>query len=106
MNVGMEMYISFVGYMQWLHKFFCNPFVTRLGILPMGHLFDTTMSALNERQKNPDARADLASHWFKGLEKAKEDKSTLFNLRCLQSFATANVGAGSDTVSTGLQSFV
>lgn len=26
--------------------------------------------------------------------------------RCLESFATANVGAGSDTVSAGLQSFV
>lgn len=43
---------------------------------------------------------------FKGLEKAKKDNSRLFNQRCLESFATANIGAGSDTVSTGLQSFV
>lgn len=67
---------------------------------------EVTMSALKERQRNPDARPDLASHWFKGLDKATQDKSRLFNQRCLESFATANVGAGSDTVSTGLQSFV
>lgn len=127
------MYIAFVGYLQWLHVIFANPFVTWLGVLPMGHLFDTTMTALQERQKNPDARPDLVSHWFRGLEKAKKDESRLFTRkpnfltchtshhsrlcsisiescgyleRCLESFATANVGAGSDTVSAGLQSFV
>lgn len=106
MNGAMECYIAFVGYLQWLHIIFANPFITWLGILPMGHLFDTTMSSLKERQKNPDARADLAGHWFRGLEKAKKEKSRVFNQRCLEAFATANVGAGSDTVSTGLQSFV
>ncbi|KAK8116160.1 hypothetical protein PG984_012662 [Apiospora sp. TS-2023a] len=106
MNLAMEAYIAFVGYMQWLHGIFANPLVTRLGVLPMGHLFDTTMAALAERRQNPDARADLASHWFRGLDKAEKEGSRLFDLRCLQSFATANVGAGSDTVSAGLQSFV
>jgi hypothetical protein len=106
MNMGMEIYIAFAGYFQWLHRVFCNPFVTWLAILPMGHLFDTTMKALSEREKDPNARQDLSTHWFRGLEKAKEDKSKIFNLRCLQAFATANVGAGSDTVSAGLQSFV
>lgn len=106
MNTGLEIYIAFVGYLQWLHVIFANPFVTWLGVLPMGHLFDTTMTALKERAENPDARPDLAGHWFRGLEKAKKDGSRLFNQRCLESFATANVGAGSDTVSAGLQSFV
>lgn len=78
MNTGLEMYIAFVGYLQWLHVIFANPFVTWLGVLPMGHLFDTTMTALQERQKNPDARPDLVSHWFRGLEKAKKDESRLF----------------------------
>ncbi|ROW05402.1 hypothetical protein VSDG_00565 [Cytospora chrysosperma] len=106
MNSIMETYIAFVGYLQWLHVIFANPFVTWLKVMPMGHLYDTTMTALKERQKNPDARPDLAGHWFKGLEKAKKDRSRFFNQRCLEAFATANVGAGSDTVSTGLQSFV
>ncbi|KAK7931347.1 hypothetical protein PG985_002059 [Apiospora marii] len=106
MNLAMEAYIAFVGYLQWLHGLFANPLVTKLGVLPMGHLFDTTMAALAERRRNPDARADLAAHWFRGLDKAEQDGSRLFDLRCLQSFATANVGAGSDTVSAGLQSFV
>ncbi|KAI1846989.1 hypothetical protein JX265_006814 [Neoarthrinium moseri] len=106
MNLGMEIYIAFAGYFQWVHRLFANPVTTWLAILPMGHLFDTTMTALNERQKDPEASNDLAAHWFKGLEKAKKDQSKLFDLRCLQAFATANVGAGSDTVSAGLQSFV
>lgn len=81
MNTGLEMYTAFVGYLQWLHVIFANPLATWLGVLPMGHLFDTTMTALQERQKNPDARPDLVSHssWFRGLEKAKKDGSRLFN---------------------------
>lgn len=43
---------------------------------------------------------------FRGLERAKKDNSRLFSQQCLESFATENIGAGSDTVSTGLQSFV
>lgn len=38
MNGAMECYIAFVGYLQWLHVIFANPFVTWLSILPMGHL--------------------------------------------------------------------
>lgn len=38
MNGAMECYIAFVGHLQWLHIIFANPFVTWLGILPMGHL--------------------------------------------------------------------
>ncbi|KAH8898560.1 cytochrome P450 [Thozetella sp. PMI_491] len=106
MNLAMEMYISYVGYFQILHYIFANPLITWLGVLPLGHLFDTTMRALEERQKDPDARQDISSHWFRGLEKAKQDRSRLFDERCLRAFATANVGAGSDTVSTGLQSFI
>lgn len=78
MNTGLEIYIAFVGYLQWLHVIFPNPFVTSLGVLPMGHLFDTTMIALKESQENPDARPDLVSHWFRGLEQAKKDGSRLF----------------------------
>jgi len=51
MNTGLEIYIAFVGYLQWLHVIFANPFVTSVGVLPMGHLFDTTMIALKEHQK-------------------------------------------------------
>ena len=50
MNLAMEAYIAFVGYLQWLHRLFANPLVTRLGVLPMGHLFDTTMAVLAERR--------------------------------------------------------
>lgn len=103
---GVEAYITFVGYFQWIHRLLSNPFTTWLGILPMGHIYDTTMAALSERQKNPDARFDLAAHWFQGLERAKKEGSKIFDLRCLQAFASSNVTAASETVSAGLQSFV
>ncbi|RYP56588.1 hypothetical protein DL769_009907 [Monosporascus sp. CRB-8-3] len=102
----LETYVTFIGYFQWIHRLFANPFTTWLGILPMGHVFDTTMAALDKRQKNPDARFDLAAHWFRGLERAKKEGSKVFDLRILQAFATGNVSAGADTVSAGLQSFV
>ncbi|RYP51953.1 hypothetical protein DL768_002829 [Monosporascus sp. mg162] len=102
----LETYVTFIGYFQWIHRLFANPFTTWLGILPMGHVFDTTMAALDKRQKNPDARFDLAAHWFRGLERAKREGSKVFDLRILQAFATGNVSAGADTVSAGLQSFV
>ncbi|EMR65517.1 putative ras family gtpase protein [Eutypa lata UCREL1] len=103
---GVEAYITFVGYFQWIHRLLSNPFTTWLGILPMGHIYDTTMAALSERQKNSDARFDLAAHWFQGLERAKKEGSKIFDLRCLQAFASSNVTAASETVSAGLQSFV
>ncbi|KAK6854439.1 hypothetical protein PG995_009532 [Apiospora arundinis] len=86
MNVGMEVYIAFAS-CPWAISSTppCRPW---------------------RNAARTQTRADLAAHWFKGLEKAEQDGSKLFNLRCLQSFATANVGAGSDTVSAGLQSFV
>lgn len=67
---------------------------------------NTSIAALRERQKNPDARFDMAAHWFRGVEKARKDGYEGFDDRHVLSAAVSNLGAGSDTVSCGMQTFV
>lgn len=38
MNGILQIYIAFLGHLQWIHILFANPLVTWLGIFPMGHL--------------------------------------------------------------------
>jgi cytochrome P450 len=106
MNMGLEIYIAVVGFYTWIHRIIANPVVTWSQLLPMGHIFHTAVTALEERRQDPDARFDVAAHWFRSLERAKKENSPHFNLRYLQAAATSNVAAGADTVSAGLQSFV
>ncbi|KAI1340026.1 cytochrome P450 [Xylariaceae sp. FL0016] len=105
MNVGLEFYLSIFGFYRWVHWLVANPLVTWTQLVPMGHLYHTAAGALDERRKNPDARFDLSAHWFKGLAKAEKENSPHFNMKYLVAAASSNVGAGSDTVSCGLQSF-
>lgn len=77
-----------------------NPLTSRL--LPWGHLFNTAFRALAERRASPDARFDVVAHW---LRTAAEHPDRLTE-RDILANATANVGAGSDTVSCAAQSFL
>jgi cytochrome P450 len=70
--------------------------------MPYGHLYDTTFKAIDQRRKNPDARYDLIEHWFKTHDEHPER----LTIRHIEAHAFQAVGAGSDTVSAGLQSFV
>lgn len=78
-----EAYVTFIGYFQWIHRVLANPFTTWLGVRPLGHMYDVTMAALRAREEDPDARRrfDIAAHWFRGLERAREDGSEVFDLR-------------------------
>ena len=80
-----------------------NRFVTWLGITPWGHIIDTAMGAVAERQSRPDVeRMDALGHWLRMLEVSggkmaeHEVRSASFNA----------VAAGNETVATGLQAFV
>lgn len=95
-------YVAMMGYMQWLHLLLSNPFVTWLNVLPFGHIIDTAMGAIKEREKNPDARFDVVQHWFKYLAEHPER----MHPREIQAAASNAVAAGTDTVATGLQAFV
>lgn len=101
-SLALNAYAAIAGFLQPLNLIVANPLVTWLAVLPMGHLFNTTMRAINERRGNEDARFDVVAHWFKTLAQHPER----MKLRDIYAQATTTVGAGADTVSCGLQSFV
>lgn len=99
----LSVYASVIGFVRWFHVIFLgNPFMTWLNILPMGHLFDTTTKAIDDRLENRDSRFDALAHWFRSVERHPESVS----MRDVYAIATGAVGAGSDTVSCSLQAFV
>lgn len=101
-SLAQNIYVAVGGYMQWFHLLLSNPLVTWLDVLPFGHIIDTAVSAINEREKNPDARFDAVAHWFRYLAQNPDRMSA----REVQSAATNAVAAGADTVACGLQAFV
>jgi cytochrome P450 len=76
--------------------------MTWLSILPMGHLFNTTRSVLEEREQNMNARFDAVQYCFKQNERFPEK----LTIRDIGTQALAAVGAGSDTVAAGIQAFI
>ncbi|GAB1318473.1 Pisatin demethylase [Madurella fahalii] len=88
------------GYFPWLNKLLANPFVTWTGILPFGLIYDTAMNAIAEREKNPGVQSDILTHWLKAYQEGK------VTLRDVQAQATLGVLAGTDAMSTGMQSFL
>ncbi|KAH9886115.1 cytochrome P450 [Xylariomycetidae sp. FL2044] len=99
-NLAQEEIGTPVSQFRWALLLLANPLVTYLGLSPGSMMMTTALTALVERQKNPDARFDMVAHWFRYL-KQHPDRT---NMRNIQSQTTTNVGAGSDTVSCALQS--
>ncbi|KAL4784109.1 cytochrome P450 [Aspergillus varians] len=100
---SLNAYIAAAGYFQWLHNLTLgNPLLSKLDLMPNNHLFDTTTAALERRQANPHPRNDMIEHWKRTLEEHPE-RMTIIDL---QATATGTVGAGADTISGALQSFV
>jgi hypothetical protein len=84
-----ECYISIAAFSQWLHNLLVgNPLVTWLDIIPTNYLAKTSNAALEERQKNQDARFDFVAHWLR-THKQHPDK---LSYRDLQSAVMSNVG--------------
>lgn len=90
-------------YRHWRNALLTNPIMTWLQILPMGHVFNTTMTAVHEREKNIDNQTNfvIVDHWLHTLKQSPER----LTLRNIYAQATNNVGAGADTVNSSLQSF-
>lgn len=91
---------ALVSHFRSIQLLALNPWTTKL--LPWGHLFNTAATALNERRQNPDARFDIVAHWLR-TSASHPDRLTE---RDILANTTANVGAGSDTVSCAMQSFL
>ncbi|KAK3310492.1 cytochrome P450 [Chaetomium strumarium] len=101
-SLALNAFATVLGFFQPWNRIIANPFVTWLQITPMGHLFDIAMTALNEREKNQDARFDVVAHWFRMLAQHPER----MQLRDIHVQTINSVSAGADTVSCGLQSFI
>lgn len=95
-NLTLNPLVAAAGFFIWAYvALVANPIITWTGLLPMGHLFNTTASAMKKRKENPDARFDIAAHWFKTQ---KENPGKLSD-RDIEAAATMGVGAGGDTTS-------
>lgn len=91
------------GFMRLLNRLILgNPLISRTGILPMGHIFNTSMKNLAEREKNDDSRFDMVAHWYRSYKK-HSDRISLIDYHAQ---VTSVLGAGGETVSCALQSFV
>jgi cytochrome P450 len=102
-SLALSAYISVAGYFRWINiALLANPVMTWLALLPMGHLFDTIKTVLADREKNANTRYDAVQYWLKQHER-HPDKLTI---REINAQALAAVGAGSDTVAAGIQSFI
>lgn len=100
-NEAMELFFVLFGFIRYVSYVFCNPLTTWLEVLPLGYMGEKAKSALAERKKNPDARFDIAAHWFRALEKNGPTK--IWNDDRVVAAAISNLGAGSDTISCAMQ---
>jgi cytochrome P450 len=102
-NVFLRLYMSILGHFPWAHNYLlANPMIEYFNLTPSMHVFDTAMAAIKFRSKNDEVRMDMLEQWKQQLEKHPErmdEQDILAN-------AVANLGAGSDTVSSVMQAFV
>lgn len=94
-NFGVQIFLCTFGFYRWASYIVNNPLVTWTQLLPVGHIVNTSITSISERQKNPDAKFDMCSHWFRGVEKAKAENYTHFTDRHLLAAAVSNLAAGS-----------
>lgn len=97
---ALALYIAVMGYYIWFHNLTLgNPLLSRLGIQPSSHIFDTCLAAIKARKENPKVRKDMMQQWLDTRAKYPDRmaESEIFGA------AVANVGAGADTVSSTMQ---
>jgi hypothetical protein len=65
-GAALNAYATIMGFFRRVHVVFVgNPLVASLKLLPMGHLFDTSVQAVEERLNNKDSRFDILAHWLR-----------------------------------------
>ncbi|KAL4940007.1 hypothetical protein BDV06DRAFT_213837 [Aspergillus oleicola] len=99
----LALYVSTMGHFIWLHNLTIgNPIMSRLGLLPASHTFDTAVAAIESRKKNPEALNDMMERWL-SVRNSHPDRMSEDDVFAA---AAANVGAGAETVSASLQALV
>ncbi|ORY04544.1 cytochrome P450 [Clohesyomyces aquaticus] len=98
----LTLYVTLAGFFQGIHRFTLGrPIVNDMKLMPTQHIFDTTLRAIQSRQKNAEVRKDVLSVWLK----QHEDHPDRFSEKELYGCVNMTVGAGADTVSASMQSF-
>ncbi|KAL4965467.1 cytochrome P450 [Aspergillus stella-maris] len=99
----LALYVSTMGHFIWFHNLTLgNPMMSRLGLIPANHTFDTAVAAIESRKRNPEARNDMMERWL-SVRKVHPDRMSEEDLFAA---AAGNVGAGAETVSAVLQALV
>lgn len=102
-SVALDLYAAIVGHFYWLHALFVgNPIITQSGILPMGHVYDYTMKAIEERKRNADASFDMIAHWLR----ANEENPKLVSHHDISAQAIIGVVGATDTITIALQALI
>lgn len=99
---ALAIYIAVLGHYVWLHHATLgNPLLSRLGLQPSSHIFDTAVDALERRKKNPEVRRDMVAQWMSVRNKDPDRmaEGEIF------AGAVVNIGAGAETMSASLQAF-
>ncbi|RDA92498.1 hypothetical protein CP533_6475 [Ophiocordyceps camponoti-saundersi (nom. inval.)] len=98
-----NVYSAIAGYFIRLHTLtVANPLISKLGILPMGYLYNTIVQSLDKRRNKIAPRFDMVAHWFKEHDKYPDD----FTIRDVYAVTVNSVFGGSDTTSIAMQSFI
>ncbi|KAJ6110130.1 hypothetical protein N7486_002365 [Penicillium sp. IBT 16267x] len=93
-------YVAIMGYYVWFHNLTLgNPLLSRLGIQPTSHIFDTCNAAIDARQKNPAKRIDMMQKW---LDMRAQYPDRMEEIEIFTA-AVSTLAAGGDTVGTTMQ---
>ncbi|KAL6231022.1 hypothetical protein BDW75DRAFT_244276 [Aspergillus navahoensis] len=96
-------YISIIGNYVWFHNLTLgNPLVSRLGLQPNTHIFDTCLLAIDSRKNNPKLRRDMMQRWLdmRASHPERMSEEDIFGA------AVANVRAGAETISSTAQAVI
>ncbi|CAI7592576.1 unnamed protein product [Penicillium glandicola] len=100
---ALAFYVAAMGQYTWLHNLTLgHPLLSRIGIQPSSHIFDTCLAAIEARKKNPEKRNDMMQHWLEVRAKYPDRMAENEILAA----AVANIGAGAETVGATAQAFI
>lgn len=100
---ALAVYIAVMGHYIWLHNLTLgNPLLSRIGLQPSSHIFDTCLAAIDARKNNPATRNDMMQRWL-DVRAKYPDRMTENEIFAA---AVANIGAGADTVGATAQAFI
>lgn len=102
-TLALNLYAGIAAYFYPLHTLLIgNPFISSLGILPMGHLFNITNEALGKRLAEAGHGVDMVGHWLHAQGSGRRDITD----RDIFAQTLLTIAGASDEISIATQSFV